>query len=52
MVQFGALRDLARRELTECLDRYSGKKVKITINESILWNLGQYFIFHFPASHA
>jgi len=27
MVQFGALRDLARRELTECLDRYSGKKI-------------------------
>ena len=36
MVQFGALRDLARRELTECLDRYSGKKVKITRMESIL----------------
>lgn len=27
MVQFGALRDLARRELTDCLDKYSGKKI-------------------------
>ena len=31
MVQFGALRDLARRELTDCLDKYSGKKVSIII---------------------
>ena len=28
MVHFGPLRDLARRELTECLDKYTGKKVR------------------------
>ena len=27
MVHFGALGDLARRELTECLDKYAGKKI-------------------------
>ena len=27
MVHFGALGDLARRELTEYLDKYTGKKV-------------------------
>ena len=31
MVQFGALRDLARRELTDCLDKYTGKKVSMLI---------------------
>ena len=30
MVHFGPLRDLARRELTECLDKYTGKKVRST----------------------
>ena len=30
MVHFGPLRDLARRELTECLDKYTGKKVRNT----------------------
>ena len=30
MVHFGPLRDLARRELTECLDKYTGKKVRTT----------------------
>ena len=27
MVHFGSLRDLAKRELTECLDKYTGKKI-------------------------
>lgn len=27
MVHFGQVRDLARKELVECLDQYCGKKV-------------------------
>ena len=27
MVNFGSLSDLAKRELAECLDKYTGKKI-------------------------
>ena len=36
MVHFGALGDLARRELTEYLDKYTGKKVS-TVSVQLLY---------------
>ena len=52
MVHFGPLRDLARRELTECLDKYTGKKVRntYTCNLVLIDNLLQ--SAHFILSRA
>ena len=54
MVHFGPLRDLARRELTECLDKYTGKKVRntYTCNLFLISNYNSLQSAHFILSRA
>ena len=52
MVHFGPLRDLARRELTECLDKYTGKKVRNTYTCNLFLISNYCRLAHFILSRA